>query len=211
MIEKNNAIIIVGYSGHAYVVCDCAQKNGLEIVGYCEPVPRPTNPFDLPYLGHENSELTQEKLMTADYFVAIGDNQTRRKITEHLQRNTQKKPFSLIHPSAIVGVLVEMGAGVLVAAGAKINVLAHIGDGVICNTGSIVEHECSLGAFVHLAPGAVLCGNVRVGENSFIGANAVVKQGVKIGTNVVVGAGAVVLKDVPDNATVVGNPAQIKT
>ena len=210
MIEQPNKVIIIGYSGHAYVVLDCAQKNGIEIAGYCEPAPRPTNPFDLAYLGNEDSELAQEKLTIADYFVAIGDNKTRRKATERLLEIAKKKPVSLIHPSATIGVLVEIGAGVLVAAGAKINAVVQIGDGVICNTGSIVEHECRLGNFVHLAPGAVLCGNVWVGEGSFIGANAVVKQGVKIGTNVVVGAGTVVLKDIPDNVTVVGNPAQIK-
>lgn len=33
--------------------------------------------------------------------------------------------------------------------------------------------------------------------------------GVYIGNNVKIGANCVVLKDVPDNATVVGNPARI--
>ena len=46
-------------------------------------------------------------------------------------------------------------------------------------------------------------------RNVIVGANAVVLGGVHIGNNVKIGAGAVVTKDIPDNCTVVGNPARI--
>lgn len=42
-----------------------------------------------------------------------------------------------------------------------------------------------------------------------IGANATILPGITIGSNAMVGAGAVVSKSVPDNAIVVGNPANI--
>ncbi|ARI64639.1 N-acetyltransferase [Salmonella enterica subsp. enterica serovar Pomona] len=48
-----------------------------------------------------------------------------------------------------------------------------------------------------------------IGENSSIGANSTILPGIKIGRNCMIGAGAVVTKDVPDNALVVGNPANI--
>ena len=47
------------------------------------------------------------------------------------------------------------------------------------------------------------------GNNVSIMANAVVFGNIKIGNNVVIGAGSIVTKDVPDNCTVVGNPARI--
>jgi len=43
-----------------------------------------------------------------------------------------------------------------------------------------------------------------------IGANATILPGVRIGAGAMVGAGAVVTRDVPANALVIGNPAQIK-
>lgn len=48
-----------------------------------------------------------------------------------------------------------------------------------------------------------------LGDNVDVGANVVVIGGVRIGNNVKIGAGSVVTKDVPDNCTVVGNPARI--
>jgi acetyltransferase-like isoleucine patch superfamily enzyme len=45
-------------------------------------------------------------------------------------------------------------------------------------------------------------------KNAIIGSNATILP-VRIGVNARVGAGSVVTKDVPDNATVVGNPAVI--
>ncbi len=48
-----------------------------------------------------------------------------------------------------------------------------------------------------------------VKKGASIGANATILPGVTIGEGAMVGAGAVVVRDVPANATVVGNPAQI--
>lgn len=48
-----------------------------------------------------------------------------------------------------------------------------------------------------------------IGNNVWICPNAVIFGGVSIGNNVVIGAGCIVNKSVPDNCTVVGNPARI--
>lgn len=48
-----------------------------------------------------------------------------------------------------------------------------------------------------------------IGDNVSIGCHACIIGGIHIGNNVTVGAGAVVVKDVPDNAIVAGNPANI--
>ncbi len=46
-------------------------------------------------------------------------------------------------------------------------------------------------------------------KGASIGSNATILCGITIGENALVGAGAVVTKDVPENTTVVGNPARI--
>jgi acetyltransferase EpsM len=62
---------------------------------------------------------------------------------------------------------------------------------------------------VHISPGAVLAGGVRVGIGSHIGIGAMVIPGKKIGQWCTIGAGAVIIEDVPNFATVVGNPGKI--
>lgn len=48
-----------------------------------------------------------------------------------------------------------------------------------------------------------------IGDNVRVCAGAKIIGGIRIGNNVTIGAGAIVVKDVPDNCTVVGNPAFI--
>lgn len=49
----------------------------------------------------------------------------------------------------------------------------------------------------------------RVKRGASIGTSATILCGVTIGENAIVGAGSVVTRDVPDNATVAGNPARL--
>ena len=53
-----------------------------------------------------------------------------------------------------------------------------------------------------------LCSPI-LGDNVWICTNAVVFGGIRIGNNVKIGAGTVLNRSVPDNCTVVGNPARI--
>ena len=50
---------------------------------------------------------------------------------------------------------------------------------------------------------------VCVGDDVWFGARVIVLPGVTIGSHCIIGAGAVVTKDVPDYATVGGNPARV--
>ena len=201
-------MIVIGYSGHAFVVCGIIIATGKKLTGYCDTEEKQYNPFSLPYFGKEGSDAAIAAFKENDFFIAIGDNSIREKI-QHTLAGKNFYPTNVIHPSAVIDATATIVTqGVMIAAGVIINPLAKIGTGTICNTGCIIEHECVIGNFTHIAPGAVLCGTVKVGNNSFVGANAVVRQGVTIGNNVMIGAGAVVLKNVPDNVTVIGVPAK---
>lgn len=203
-------MILIGYSGHAFVVCGILQAAGKKVTGYCDVIEKEYNPFKLTYFGTENSDSAVLAIKNAEFFIAVGDNVLRKKIYEN-QALKKLFPSNAIHPSAIIDSTVNIAAtGVMVSAGVIINPLTAIATGVIVNTGCIIEHECVIDEFAHIGPGAVLCGNVKIGKTSFVGANAVVKQGIQIGNNVIIGAGAVVVKDVPDNMTVIGVPAKQK-
>jgi len=202
-------IVIIGYAGHSFVVCDIFHASQRTLTAYCDNYQKDNNPYNLAYWGIESSPENMLRLPYYDYFVAIGDNSIRRKITQQLASILQL-PTKAIHPTATIASHTEIAAGVFLGANCIINPLATIGLGTICNTACIIEHECKIGSFCHIAPSAVLCGNVSIGDGTFIGANAVVKPNIRIGRNVTVGAGAVVLSDIPNHAIVVGNPARIR-
>lgn len=203
-------VILIGYSGHAYIVADVLESIGFKIFGYLDKIPNTDNPLKLNYLGFEQDKGVLENLNGFTFFPAIGDNEIRKKV---IQLASEKKAsfITAVSPRAYISPRAVIRSATLVCQGACINAFAQIGTGVIINTSSVVEHECIISDFVHIAPGAVLAGNVSVGENSFIGANSVIKQGVKIGRNATIGAGTVVLHDIPDGEIWVGNPAKRKT
>lgn len=200
-------LVIIGYSGHAYVVIDAALKSKLKVFAYTEKVERILNPFKIRYLGFEEDESFNEWDKGYQFILGIGDNEIREKIIRFvISRNGILK--SVIHPSATIGSHVNIEEGTFVGAGVSINPIVNIGKGVIINTGAIVEHGCQIDDFTHIAPSAVLAGDVQVGTRTFIGANAVIKEGIKIGNNVIIGAGAVVLENVRNDSKVVGNPGR---
>jgi len=201
-------VLILGYSGHAYVVVDALYSVGYKVDGYFEKSIPNQNPFELRYLGNEEEILGTAQYREYNAFPALGDNRLREAVYSKCKGHFSEF-LTVIHKEANFSDYATIGTASLVCRGANINPMAVIGNGVILNTSSVVEHECVVNDFSHIAPGAVLAGNVHVGAFSFIGANAVIREGVKIGKNVLVGAGSVVIKDVPDNQIVVGNPAKV--
>ena len=200
-------VVIIGYSGHAFVVCDILSSMGKNIIGYMEESPKTTNPFNIEYLGSEKELKLLENLKDNDFFIAVGDNQIRKRIYLLLDKNNYTI-INVIHSNTVVSSSAKLENGIMIGPNVIINALSTIDHGTICNSGCIIEHECKISSFVHIGPGAVLCGNVRVGENSLIGAGSVIKPNIKIGSNVIVGAGTLVVKDIPDHSKVIGNPQQ---
>ena len=204
MLDKS--IVLIGYSGHGYVIADVVLENQWNILGYAEKEQLQHNPYNLNYIGYERDrDFFSNNNNEIEYVIGIGDNYIREKVFNLIIDNN-KKPLSLISPSSIISNSVKMGNGVFVNKNVIINALVTIGVNVILNTSCIIEHGCVIGDSVHISTGAVLAGNVTIGKRSFIGANSVIKQGVVIGEDVIVGAGTVVLSDVPSQKTIVGNP-----
>lgn len=202
-------IVIIGYSGHSYVVNSIFTSVNQQVFAYCDSTEKTLNPFSLEYLGKETDQKALDILKANSFFIAIGDNKIRRKIYENLLNNYHISPINAVHKNSVICSTAKIDEGnIMIGAGVIINPLAIINKGVICNTGSILEHECIIESFAHIGPGAILCGNVHIGENTFVGAGSVIRQGIKIGNNVMIGAGSVVVKDVPDNMTVMGCPAK---
>lgn len=80
------------------------------------------------------------------------------------------------------------------------------GVGVIINGKTRIGANCNVSQYLSIgthSDGAI------IGNNVYIGPHVSIVGPVNIGNNVTIGAGTVVINDIPDNATVVGNPARI--
>lgn len=99
---------------------------------------------------------------------------------------------------------VEIGEGSMIQAGAYLPPGVRIGRGVFIGPHAVFtndKHPVSQNP--NFRPLATV-----VEEGASIGANATILPGIRIGRRAVVGAGSVVVHDVPEGATVAGNPAR---
>ncbi|MBC6130192.1 hypothetical protein HCA00_15360 [Listeria booriae] len=195
------SLIIIGDGGHSKMVQNIVRESGTYQLTevwddkYREPVARDGVVYTS--LDGQLQGLTQ---MDADatFFVAIGDNDIRKKIARTLAL-AGKKFAVIIHPTAFVEATVEIGEGSLVMAGSIIQANTVLGKHVIVNSGATVEHDISVGNFVHFAPGSVVTGGCTVADNVLVGAGSVVVPNISIGANVVVGAGSTLTRNIESN------------
>jgi acetyltransferase-like isoleucine patch superfamily enzyme len=98
----------------------------------------------------------------------------------------------------------------------RCQVMAYVGDVVIGSYVALAPN-CAFYAYNHgFQPGELIKrqplesrGGIHIGDGAWLGFGAIVLDGVTVGAGAVVGAGSVVTKDVPENAIVAGNPANV--
>ena len=200
-------LIIIGAGGHGRVIADIAQKLGVyEAISFLDDGAAKET-MGLPIVG-KTSEV-EKYVNIADIFVAIGNSKVRGDFIERLLAMGANVP-TLIHPSAIIGVCVEIGVGTAIMAGAVINPCSKLGKGVILNTCSSIDHDCIVGDYCHIAVGVHVAGTVTLGDKVWLGAGTIIKNNVSICADCIIGAGAVVVKDITKSGTYIGVPAKIK-
>lgn len=89
-------------------------------------------------------------------------------------------------------------------------VINHFGN-IVINQGVVIGNNCSIsqGVTMGKVDRGQLKGNPTIGDRVWIGANAVIVGKITIGNDVLIAPLSFVNFDVPNNAIVAGNPAQI--
>ncbi|ECT4085086.1 TPA: UDP-N-acetylbacillosamine N-acetyltransferase [Campylobacter jejuni] len=195
-MARTEKIYIYGASGHG-LVCEDVAKN----MGYKEGV----------FLDDFKGMKFESTLPKYDFFIAIGNNEIRKKIYQKILENGFKI-VNLIHKSALISpsASIEENAGILIMPYVVINAKAKIEKGVILNTSSVIEHECVIGEFSHVSVGAKCAGNVKIGKNCFLGINSCVLPNLSLADDSILGGGATLVKSQDEKGVFVGVPAKRK-
>ena len=143
-----------------------------------------------------------------DVALAIASPKNKRRIYEELKPCPHIHFPNVIDVDVILSSRIEMGEGVILSHFCSVSVETRLGCCVFLNTGVHVGHDTVIGDFCSVMPSVDISGNVTVGEETLIGVGSVILQGKRIGSRSTVGMGSVVLADVPENCTVLGNPAR---
>ena len=205
-------IIIIGSGGHAKVIIDIVEKEGLyNIVGLLNAHPKLGGKIlgytilgkdtDLPEIAEDHS--------ISGVIIAIGDNFTRSKVVSRIKRESPRLSFfSAIHPNTTIASDVSIGQGAVIMAGVSINATSSIGEFCILNTNSSLDHDSQMGDFSSLAPGVTVGGECQIGKYSAINIGATLFPRIKIGKHSVIGGGALVNKSFGSFKVVYGCPAK---
>jgi len=205
-------LVIIGSSGHAKVIVDVVEKQGrYSIVGVIDGGRAIGEDLcGFPVLGNDDDlPRLLELFGQPAVLVAIGDNFLRWQVADRVRGLCPQATFgTAIHPNAVIGRDVSVGAGTVIMAGVSVNPSSSIGGFCILNTGSSLDHDSSMADFSSLAPRVATGGNCHLGRCSAVGIGAVLTHGVRVGDHSVVGAGSTVLRSVDSLVVAYGTPAR---
>jgi sugar O-acyltransferase (sialic acid O-acetyltransferase NeuD family) len=205
-----NPVMILGGGGLGAVVLDIFKKNEVVVYGILDDNVKlhGTEIDDISILGSTDDDGFLKLIgKKCEAFVATDDNKLKKNLTQMLLDRRHIMPVNAIHQNAIMSITSEIGHGNLLSAGVIINALAKIGSHCILHSGAVIDHSATLADYVQIGAKSVVGANVEIGEGAFVGTGVIIVPGIKIGKNARIGAGSVVIADIPDKATVFGNPA----
>jgi sugar O-acyltransferase (sialic acid O-acetyltransferase NeuD family) len=163
---------------------------------------------NIPVIGGSNEiDIVYEKGIN-NYFVALGNNFFREKISSFL-RNKGFNLVSIIDPSAFVSCEASIGEGVLVMPNCYIGHGAVLEDFSVCQVASIISHYAKIGRAVNLSYGSIVSAYANIGKFSRIGIGAKIMNKINIGESSFIGAGAVVTQNIPSKVLAFGIPARV--
>ena len=143
-------------------------------------------------------------------FVLCGYSRMRERETMYLK--AKAKGYTLgnyISPRAAVDTIPVMGDNNIIMANSYIGFNGKMGSNNIIRQNVYLGHEFTLGNHNIISAGCVFGGNTTIKNLSFFGLGATGKNGLIFGEEALVGMGSNVVRNVPDWATVLGNPAKV--
>jgi sugar O-acyltransferase (sialic acid O-acetyltransferase NeuD family) len=221
MIASGRPLVVFGASNILSDLVDCALAVGLRPTRVVLHLPEESDERSIPLAERlkmlsplcpvpEIVTLAEFSPAPDELYILGPTTPTRSALAEVVQQRFQLRFHTLVHPTAYVSSLAQLGAGVFIGANSTIAPGAVLADHVFVNRGVTIGHDTHIGSFSRIQPGSNVGGLCRIGRGVTVGLGANVLERLIIGDGAFVGGGAVVIEDVPARVLVVGVPARIK-
>ena len=157
----------------------------------------------LPLLGDttlESLKSITEKNKGAKYILTVGSSPTFRCRVAKVFSKLNIVLETLIHPTAIIGANVDIGAGTLIFGHVHIGTGSVIGEVSFISSNSSIEHHNKIGDGFCTGPNLNTSGGVTIGREVRFGMNIGIEPGVVVGHGCVVASGSVLTRDLADGS-----------
>lgn len=206
-------LIIVGTGGlgreiFSWLSQTVSNKKDLHIKGFIDDNQNSLDGYDYPIKIIGNIDDYQPQSNEA-LVVAIMNPKIKAKIVGDLL-NKGAKFHTFIHPTAIIGHNVKIGAGCIIDPYCVLYNDINIGDFVFISTSSVIGHDVVIGSYTSINIQSTVAGNNQIGNYCLLGVGVKTIPQCNIGDNTIIGAGSVVTKSIPANVTAFGIPARIR-
>lgn len=163
--------------------------------------------FPYPILGDPGSWVPAEDEV---FIVGLGDPDIRLRVCGELTFRGARF-VTLIHPSVITALNVEIGEGSILAPNVVVGANAVLERLMFVNVAASIGHDSHTGESTTISSHCDVMGHVSIGRCCFLGSHCCILPGKKVGDHAIVGAGSTVVRNVPPRTTVMGVPAQLLT
>ncbi len=206
-MKENCVIVGAGTYGQVYAAY---LKEKYNIIGFIDDnkALHHIHVDDIKVLGDFDFLLSNIERST-NVFIPVGNNHIRVNLLQRVIGAGFKTP-NFVHKDTQIHSSVKLGKCVYILPGTHIMPFTEIKDFVLVSMGVNIAHHTIIEQGCFFSQGVNIGASIHLKENAYCGIASTVMTGVKeIGKNSLIGAGAVIIRDVPDGATVVGNPGRI--